>query len=167
MKASDIMTTDVVTVDSLATIEQATKIMQQHKVKTLIVERSSPLDAYGIITATDVSRAIANGKNPNLTYVSEVMTKPCIVVNPNLAVEHIVKLFAQAKIRIAPVIKDQLLGVVSLTDILTKTNSLNDRQMPEKTSASSALPELASDQGRDQEWETVDWESEYENWCSG
>ena len=80
--------------------------------------RASDKDAYGIITATDISQAVANAKNPEQTHVCEVMTKPCIVVNPDLAVEHIAKLFTRAKIRIAPVIKDKLLGIVSLTDIL-------------------------------------------------
>jgi CBS domain-containing protein len=120
--AADIMTSEVVTIDSLATILQATQVMKQHNIKTLIVDRASVDDAYGIITQTDISQAIANNKDPALIYVCEVMTKPCIVVNPNLSVEQIIKLFARAKIRIAPVIKDQLLGVVSLTDIITKTN---------------------------------------------
>lgn len=119
---ADIMTTKVATIDSLATLDRAAKIMQQHDVKTLIVERASDSDAYGIITATDISRAIANAKDPATTYVCEVMTKPCIVVNPNLAVEHIVNLFARVKIRSAPVIQDKLLGIVSLTDIINKTN---------------------------------------------
>lgn len=93
------------------------------------------------------------------------MTKPCIVVNPNLSVEQIIKLFAQAKIRIAPVIKDQLLGVVSLTDIITKTNySTPDRI---KYISTTTLPELPSDRWREGEWEVADWEGELENWCSG
>jgi CBS-domain-containing membrane protein len=35
--AADIMTSEVVTIDSLATILQATKVMKQHKIKTLMV----------------------------------------------------------------------------------------------------------------------------------
>ncbi|NJR47456.1 MAG: CBS domain-containing protein [Hyellaceae cyanobacterium CSU_1_1] len=163
--AADIMTTEVVTIDSLATILQATKVMKQQNIKTLIVDRASAHDAYGIITQTDISQAIANNKDPALIYVCEVMTKPCIVVNPNLSVEQIIKLFAQAKIRIAPVIKDQLLGVVSLTDIITKTNySTPDRI---KYISTTTLPELPSDRWREGEWEVADWEGELENWCSG
>ena len=50
MKAADIMTTEVVTIDSSATISQAAKVMKQHNLRSLIVERSSQNDAYGIIT---------------------------------------------------------------------------------------------------------------------
>ena len=166
MKAADIMTTKLVTIDSLATIAQAASVMTQHNVRALIVDRTSDQDAYGIITETDISQAVAQAKNPEAIYVCQVMTKPCIVVNPDLAVEHIAKLFARAKIRIAPVIKDELLGIVSLTDILTKTNCLipnKARLTPQKL---EKLAELPLDESRKKKWET---ESDriYENWCSG
>ena len=163
--AVDIMTSNVITIDSLATILQATKVMKQHNVKTLIVDRNSAHDAYGIITQTDISQAIANAKDPARTLVCEVMTKPCIVVNPNLSVEHIIKLFAQAKIRTAPVIKNKLLGIVSLTNIIIKTDYCTPERI--KYIAETTLTELPSDGWKEAEWEVADWEGELENWCSG
>ena len=41
MKAIDIMTTNVVTVDGLVNIMQASKLMKQHNVKTLISNSKS------------------------------------------------------------------------------------------------------------------------------
>ncbi len=167
MKAADIMTTNIVSIDSLATIAAAAKVMKQHNLRALIVDRASDKDAYGIITETDISQAVANARNPEATNVCEVMTKPCIVVNPDLAVEHIAKLFIRAKIRVAPVIKDKLLGIVSITDILTKTNCLTlikDQLNPQKT------PELAKfplDESMEKEGRIEEWEREYDNWCSG
>ena len=163
--AADIMTSKVITIGSLKTILQAAKVMQQYDVKTLIVDRASTEDAYGIITQTDISQAIADGNNPAKTRVCQVMTKPCIVVNPNLAVDHIIKLFAQAKIRTAPVIKDKLIGIVSLTDIITKTNCLTPDRI--KYISGATLPELASDEWQESELKVADWEEELENWCSG
>jgi len=163
--AADIMTSKVVMIDSLANILQAAKMMNRHGVKTLIVERASANDAYGIITQTDISQAIANAKDPALTYVCEVMTKPCIVVNPNLSVEYIIKLFANNKIRTAPVIKDRLLGIVSFSDIVSKTDYLALDKI--KHISTTALPELPSDVWEKGEWEVADWEGELENWCSG
>lgn len=162
--AADIMTPKVVTIDSLATIFQAAKVMKEHNLKTLIVDRASTQDAYGIITQTDISQAIANSQDPETTHVGDVMTKPCIVVNPNLSIEHIVKLFAKAKIRIAPVIQDQLLGVVSLSDIITKTDYLNSNKIK---LISQASPELPMNKLKEGEWEVTDWELEVDNWCSG
>ncbi|MGV2830289.1 CBS domain-containing protein [Myxosarcina sp. GI1(2024)] len=166
MKASDIMTTNIVSIDSSATIATAAKLMKQHHVRALIVERASEEDAYGIITATDLSQAIANAKNPEVTSVCEVMTKPCIVVNPDLSVEHIAKLFARTKIRIAPVIKDKLLGIVSITDILTKTNCLSPMEARGNSLQPAKLTELPLDELMDREWQ-IESDSIYENWCSG
>ena len=169
MKAADIMTADVITIDRLGTIAQAARIMQQHDIRTLIVDRSSDSDAYGIITATDISQAIARGKEPTTTRVCEVMTQPCIVVNPNLAVEQIVKLFARAKIRIAPVIQDRLLGIISLTDILTKTQCLTSDRVRFIYAQTPNTPQVSlnRDGASKNEWEVVDWEQDYDNWCSG
>ena len=166
MKAADIMTTKLVTIHSLATIAEAAKVMKQHQVRALIVERVSAQDAYGIITETDILQVVANLQNPEATYVCEVMTKPCIVVNPDLAVEHIVKLFTRAKIRIAPVIKDKLLGIVSITDILTKTDcceSVKSKLMSQTTEELAKFPldEFMENGGK------TESEQIYENWCSG
>lgn len=54
--------------------------------------------------------------------VYEVMTKPCIVVNPDLGVEYVARLFANSGIRRAPVVKDHLLGIISIGDILKKSD---------------------------------------------
>ena len=166
MKVADIMTTKLVTIHSLATIAEAARIMKQHNLRALIVERVCDGDAYGIITETDISRAIANSRNPEQTYVCEVMTKPCIVVNPDLPVEHIAKLFARAKIRIAPVIKDKLLGIVSLTDILTKTNCLTPTQAQLTLEKLEELARRPLDKSVENEWE-IEPDRIYENWCSG
>ncbi|MDJ0588660.1 MAG: CBS domain-containing protein [Pleurocapsa sp. MO_226.B13] len=167
MKAANVMTTKVVTVNSLATIAQAARLMKQYCLRDLIVDRTNQEDAYGIITATDISQAIANGKDPETTYVREVMTQPCIVVNPDLAVEHIIKLFARAKIHTAPVIQDRLLGVISLTDILTKTDCLTPDKINSISMNRSELPELPSERSLTKEGQIEEWEREYDNWCSG
>jgi len=121
LRAKDIMTTEVVTIDGSATVAAAIELMKSRGVRALIVERRTPDDAYGIVTETDVVyKVAAYGKDPAAVHVHEIMTKPCIVVNPDLGVEYVARLFANTGIRRAPVIKDQLLGIVSVTDILRK-----------------------------------------------
>jgi len=56
------------------------------------------------------------------------MTKPCIVVNPDLRVEYVARLFAQNGLLRAPVIQGELLGIISVTDILTKSNFVEQPQ---------------------------------------
>jgi CBS domain-containing protein len=121
MNAADIMTKEVITIKGSATVAEAVTLMKTHNLRALIVERRTNEDAYGIVTETDVVYKVAAfGTDPKTMRVYEIMTKPCIVVNPELSVEYVARLFAQTRIRRAPVIKGDLLGIISVTDILNK-----------------------------------------------
>ncbi len=129
MKASEIMTENVVTIRGSATVAEAVKLMRTHKLRSLIVERRSDEDAYGIITDIDVVyKVVAYGRDPQQVRVFEIMTKPCIVVNPDLQVEYVARLFAQTGIHRAPVIQERLLGIISITDILERGNFIEQPQ---------------------------------------
>lgn len=123
MKAKDIMTLNVATVRSSATVAEAVKLMRLKQLRSLIVEPRTSDDAYGIVTETDIgSKVIALGKDPKEVHIYEIMSKPCIVVNPDLEVEYVARLFATTGIWRAPVIQGEIQGVVSITDIITKSN---------------------------------------------
>lgn len=129
MKAEDIMTKEVVTIRGVATVTEAVKLMKTKGLRALVVERRHDQDAFGIVTETDiVYKVTAYGLDPKQVRVYEIMTKPCIIVNPDLAVEYVARLFANTKIRRAPVITDKLLGIISVTDILTKSNFVEQPQ---------------------------------------
>jgi CBS domain-containing protein len=121
LKARDIMTNRVVTIQSLATVAETLDLMRKNQMHALVVDHSSPDDAYGLIIDEDiVYNVIAEGEDPGVVQVYEVMTKPCVVINPDLGVEYVAKLFANVGIRCAPVIQEKLLGIISVTDILHK-----------------------------------------------
>jgi len=123
MKAEDIMTKDVITIRGSATVAEAVRLMKEKNLRALVVDRRYDNDAYGMVSETDiVYKVIAYGKDPKLVRVYEIMSKPCIVVNPELSVEYVARLFANTGIRRAPVIQGKLLGIISITDILTKSN---------------------------------------------
>ncbi|AOW98128.1 hypothetical protein BJP34_00575 [Moorena producens PAL-8-15-08-1] len=123
MKAEEIMTTDVVTISGLATIAEAVELMKDKGLRALIVERRNDNDPYGIVTETDIIyKVAAYGKDPKEMRVYEIMTKPCIVVNPELGVEYVARLFANTRTRRAPVVKGKLLGIISISDILKKSD---------------------------------------------
>lgn len=123
MKAQDIMTKDVVSIRGSATVAEAVKLMKEKGLRALVVSRRHDEDAYGIVTETDiVYKVAAFGHDPKQMRVYEIMTKPCIVVNPDLGVEYVARLFANTGIRRAPVIKGDLLGIISVSDILTKSD---------------------------------------------
>jgi len=121
MKAEAIMTRDVAKIRGSATVAEAVALMKQKGLRALVVDRRHEQDAYGIVTETDiVYKVAAFGKDPKRTRVYEIMTKPCIVVNPDLGVEYVARLFANTRIHQAPVIKGDLLGLITIADILNK-----------------------------------------------
>jgi predicted transcriptional regulator len=125
------MTQDVATIRGSATVAEAVKLMKWKKLRALIVDVRSSQDAYGIVTHTDiVNKVVAYGKDPATMRVFEIMTKPCVVINPDLGVEYIARLFANTGLRIAPVIQGDLLGIVSESDILYKGDYVENPKAP-------------------------------------
>lgn len=121
-RARDIMVTDVVMVDGSATVAEAVELMKAKQVRALIVDRRSEEDAYGMVTQRDVAyRVVAEGRDPRAVRVYEIMSKPLVVVNPDLDVKYVARLMAQRGLSRAPVLAEQKLqGVVSISDIVMK-----------------------------------------------
>lgn len=123
MQAKEIMTKNVVTISGSATVAEAVALLKDKGLRALIVEPRYEGDPYGMVTETDiVYKVAAHGHDPKKMHVYEIMTKPCIVVNPELGAEYVARLFANTRIRRAPVIQDGLLGVISISDILKKSD---------------------------------------------
>ena len=125
LTARDIMQTEIATILPELTVQDAAALMRHNGVRSLVVEKDSEDDAYGLITFADiVSKVLARGFDPAEVRVDEVMTKPLIVVNPSLKVELIARLFSNHRIGHAPVIENhQLIGIVSMTDLIVEVIS--------------------------------------------
>lgn len=120
--AQEIMTKSVVTVPASITVALAMAMMREKKLRNLIVEPDSSDDSYGIITEADiVYKVAAQAKNPETVLVAEIMTKPCIEIDPDMLVQEVAALFANHGIHRAPVIKGKLLGIVTVFDIVRET----------------------------------------------
>ena len=121
LTAKDIMTTEVVTIQEAAWVAEAIELMKRNNIHALVVEPKGDGDAYGIISEADIAyKVIAPAKDPKSLTVGDIMTKPCIVVNPDLGVEYVARLFANTHIHKAPVIQETLLGIVSVGDVVRR-----------------------------------------------
>jgi CBS domain-containing protein len=163
-KAKDVMTEEVATVKGSATVAEAAKLMKFKNIHSLIVDRRDEEDAYGIITDTDIAnQVIAYGKDPSQVQVYEVMNKPCIVVNPDLGVEYVARLFARTGIDRAPVIKGELLGIISVNDILVRSDFIENPRVPLLERAlQAAVAEaraVAADQGAEAKATQAAWDA--------
>jgi len=119
LKIENVMVSDVITVETEATVRQAVDLMNKHEIGCLIVvdEEEKPV---GILTERDLlRRVLANRKDPVRTKVSQVMSTPLITVTPHMDLEEAVKLMFKKKIKKLPVVEDgQLVGLVSITDMV-------------------------------------------------
>lgn len=117
--ARDVMSRTLHLIAPEASVAQASQQMQQNHIHSLMVERCDGVDAYGIITDTDVVRKVlAQGKDPQQTRVSEVASKPIITIPPDCSLFDIAQLMARHHINHLPVFDGkQLVGMVSSSDI--------------------------------------------------
>ena len=118
-KVGDVMHKTVATIDGSETANSAIAMMRQKKVSSLVVNRRTHEDAWGIVTRKDiVGKIVDPGQDPKTVKVHEIMTKPVIMVSPGLALKYCARLFHNAGIRRAPVFDGkEIVGIISNTDI--------------------------------------------------
>src|SRR3989304_6911308 len=112
----DLMTKDVLTIDANKTVIEAAALMAQNDVGDLVVmENSAPV---GIVTERDfVRRVLAVGKSTK-TKVSEVMSTPLKVIDPEAPIKEAARRMVSKGIRRLAVIKDnKLVGIITATDL--------------------------------------------------
>ncbi|HAL55752.1 MAG TPA: hypothetical protein DCP63_04555 [Bacteroidetes bacterium] len=114
-----IMNKTIVSINGKATVADAVKLMKERKVSSLLVNRRSQGDAWGMLTRKDVvNKVVDPGRNPKEVKVFEIMTKPLIMVSPGLAIKYCARMLHHAGIRRAPVFDGkEIIGIVSNTDI--------------------------------------------------
>lgn len=111
--------TNVVTIDQHATVLDAARAMNQHRIGSVVVIKSGGKGIAGILTERDVlTRVVALCKDPMRTLVSDAMTHPVQVCSPATQVEELRHTMREQRIRHVPVLEhDALVGMVSIGDI--------------------------------------------------
>lgn len=117
LNVEDVMVKEVITVDEKSTVKEAADIMNRFEIGCLIVTKDGK--AAGILTERDLlKRVVSRAKNPKKTTVEAVMSKPLIVVEPDMDLEEAAKLMFKLKIKKLPVVEaGRLMGLVTLTDL--------------------------------------------------
>jgi len=115
---ADIMQPPVTTVEQNDHVAAAAYLMKRANATALIVTQAQTGQPIGIITDADVSRAVADGKNPNDVRIYEVMTADPTVVNTTTNIRDAAKVMTSRRFRHLPVIGDAgLVGIVDITDV--------------------------------------------------
>jgi len=117
--AQEIMTKDVATIHPHAPVAEAIRRMRERQIGSLLVEKVSPSDTWGIITQNDVvQRVVARDSDPNQVKVGAVMSKPISIVRPDTLLRECAKVMARERIRRVFVFDGHnVVGVISANDI--------------------------------------------------
>lgn len=101
-----------------ATVKEAAKLMRDHKVGSLFVEKGNTY--VGILSETDiVRRGLAEGINPELELVEKLMSSPIISIDISRPVLEVNDLMAKKGIRHLAVTEyGKIVGVVSVRKLL-------------------------------------------------
>ena len=112
MKVRDLMTSNPATVGPDDVCARAATLMREEDCGSLPVTKDARL--VGIVTDRDiVIRAVAAGRDPKTTPVSEVMSADPITIAPDTDADEAAKMMAEFQVRRLPVVEDgRLLGIV-------------------------------------------------------
>lgn len=176
MKASDVMTTAVMSVKADATIADTVQLLIEHGFSGLpVIEPNGQL--AGIVTEGDLLRRAELGtevKRPRwLSYilgpgrlaedyvqaharrVDEVMTRDVATVAPDASLEDVVALMEHKHVKRIPVTRDgQLIGIITRADILKALNVAMLRR-PGPAKGDAALHEAIVTEIAKQPWGPV------------
>jgi CBS domain-containing protein len=121
MKANEIMTKDVLSVDENTSVKEAVQIMAKHNVGALIVQTPKP--TFGIFTQGDlVARVIAEGKDLERTKIRDVMTETVQCAQAEDSIDELTKIMYEQNVRYLPVMDGRkLVGIISTTDLFRLT----------------------------------------------
>ncbi|CAH1654790.1 CBS domain-containing protein [Chelatococcus asaccharovorans] len=176
MKASDVMTSPVMSVEADATIADTVQSLVEHGFSGLpVVDTAGQL--VGIVTEGDLLRRSELGTEVKrkrwLSYilgpgrlaedyvqaharrVEEVMTRDVVTVAPDTSLEEVVGLMEGKKIKRVPVTQDgRLVGIITRADLLKALNVALLRR-PEPAKGDAAIQEAITAEIAKQPWAPV------------
>jgi CBS domain-containing protein len=125
---SDIMSTEVCTIQPQETLRAAAQRMKELDVGSLPVCDGERL--LGMLTDRDITiRAVADGLAPDEACASDVMTPDVQYATADQDSEEVMKLMGDKQIRRLPVVDSdkRLVGIVALADLATRQPGHIDR----------------------------------------
>ena len=112
----DIMNKRVLKIDSDLTVQDASKMMKDANVGSILVMKDNT--AIGILTEKDIVRRIVSEGKPTSTPIKEVMSSPVIAISPNDTVKTLANLMRLRGVHKVAVTQERLVvGIVTISDL--------------------------------------------------
>ena len=121
MLVKDIMSKEnLAIVSPMASVRDALKMMKNNKIKSLIVDKVRPSDAYGLLTYKNILFSIiSNDEDIDLLRVYDIYTKPTYQISQELDSKYAVELMVKSNVkRLLVIDSNQIEGILTMTDIM-------------------------------------------------
>lgn len=121
MLVKDIMTKDdLVTISPVSSVREALNLMRTRHVKSVIVEKARPSDAYGMLTFKNILQSIvAEDGDIDLLNVYDICSKPAFQVSAELDVKYAAQMMVRSSVkRLLVIDNNELEGILTMTNIL-------------------------------------------------
>lgn len=110
------MNKNVVVAKPTVTLREAAKVMGEMNMGSLVVMEEEKI--VGIITSTDILKAIGDGKDPDKTLIQDVMSRDVITIQADEDISKAVEIMVKHKIKRLPVLmNEKLVGIITVSDI--------------------------------------------------
>ena len=126
MLVEELMSTDVVTVDHEATLDEAVERLVENGVGSVVVVKSGY--PAGIVTETDaLEAALRSGRPLADVPVERIGHSPVITTQPDRTVQQVARRMADNDVKKVPVVDDlDLIGIVTHSDIVWHLSAIRD-----------------------------------------
>jgi len=110
----------LVIVSPMAPVREALMLMKKHKVKAIIVEKTSENGAYGLVTFKNILQSIvAEDGDIDLLNVFDIATVPSVSVSRKLDMKYAARMMVKNSIkRLLVIDNNEIYGILTMSDII-------------------------------------------------
>ncbi len=111
----------LIVISAMSTVREALKLMKEHQVRSVIVDKNTEDGAYGLLTFKNILQSIvAEDGDIDLLNVYDIATTPAFSVSAKLDVKYAAKMMVQNSIkRLLVIDNNELYGILTMTDIIS------------------------------------------------
>jgi CBS domain-containing protein len=131
----ELMTSNPCSIDSEKSIAYAAKMMRDENVGLAPIVEGNRL--IGTVTDRDIAiRAVAEGKDPESTKVTEIASTELVTVEPQEDLDEALRLMGKHQVRRLPVVEEggRLVGVVAQADVARNADDARTGELVEEIS---------------------------------
>lgn len=147
MQVKDVMTPNPACCTADTGLQEVAKLMVDNDCGEIpVVESKETKLPIGVITDRDiVCRSVAKGTNPLDLTAADCMSKPCVTVTPEMAIEECGNILETNKIRRVPVVdaSGACCGIVALADIALRAGGNVSTEVVKEVSEPGAAASAA------------------------